>query len=79
MTEEPWLDDLRAASHFGCRVLEAQILAMGRALEGQLKPAERRKLRTAGDSVARSVAVWRVLLADEPEIVADLEMLAQRL
>ena len=29
MTEEPWLDNLRAASHVGCRVLEAQILEMG--------------------------------------------------
>jgi hypothetical protein len=79
MTEDPLIDDLRAASHFGCRVREAQILAMGHRLKGRLKPAGRRRLRAACDSVARSVAVWRLVLRDEPEIVADLETLDERL
>jgi hypothetical protein len=52
---------------------------MGHRLKGRLKPAERRRLRAACDSVARSVAVWRLVLRDEPEIVADLETLDERL
>ena len=79
MIEGPLADEIRAASHFGCRALEALVLAIGHALERRLKPADQSMLRRKCDELGSRLVVWRMLVSNEPQIVTELETLTKKL
>jgi hypothetical protein len=78
VTPEAIVDKIRAALVEGHDALEQLMAAMAQALTKELKPADRRALSAARDSIARILARWRQDFADDPELLARVESLAQK-
>ena len=72
------VDAIRAVSHAGLAMLELQIGAMAHAFTERLKPAERGSWARRATTSRGALALWRDLLGDEPELVAQLEALAEQ-
>jgi hypothetical protein len=75
----PLVEGIRALSRDGLEILDLQVGTLAYAFRQRLKPAERRKLCAARDSLTRRLALWRDLLSDESALVTRLDALAEQM